>query len=96
MTNLATMYPYLSDLAPGDRIKTVKVFKDFDGQLIPVGSVWTFESYSYFVYDGGYTFTFEEGVMRMAEISNGEDSYVINHAPEYFELIQGDPKDTWS
>lgn len=90
------MYPYLSDLVPGDRIKAIKSFKDFDGQMIAVDSVWTFKSCTYFAYDGGYTFAFEEGGMRMAEISSGEDSYVIDHAPEYFELIKGDPKDTWS
>ncbi len=33
------MYPYLSDLTPGDRIKTIKGFKDFDGQMIAVDSV---------------------------------------------------------
>lgn len=82
------MYQHLSDLVQGDKIKTIKSFKDFDGQEIPLGSEWTFKSYSYFVYDGGYTFTFEEGGMRMAEISTGEDYYVVDHAAEYFELIK--------
>jgi hypothetical protein len=81
------MFKYLSDLAPGNKIKTIKGFKDFDGQLIPLGSEWTFIAYDYFVYDGGYTFKFEEGVIRMAEISKEEDSYVIDHATEYFKLI---------
>lgn len=90
------MFRYLSDLLPGDKIKTIKDFKDFDGQEIPFGSIWTFREYNYFVYDGGYTFTFEEGVMRMAEISTGEDSYVIDHATEYFEVTKSPPKDTWT
>jgi hypothetical protein len=81
----------LNDLLRGDRIKVIKEFKDFDNQLIPVDSEWTFKEYTYFPYDGGYTFYFEEGVMRMAEISD-PDYYVFSHAPEFFVLIT----DTWT
>ena len=89
------MYSNLSDLAQGDKIKVVKEFKDFDSEIIPVGSEWTFDEYTYFPYDGGYTFYFEEGTMRMAEISP-EDYYVFSHANEYFVLIAGKIKDTWT
>ncbi len=77
----------LDELIKGQRIKVIKSFLDFDGQKIEVNSVWTYSEYSYFPYDGGYTFYFEEGVMRMAEISVGEDFYVFEHTSEYFELI---------
>ncbi len=85
------MYTSLNELIQGDRIRVIKDFKDFDGEAIPSGSEWTFKEYTYFPYDGGYTFYFEEGTMRMAEISP-EDSYVLSHASEYFILIT----DTWT
>lgn len=80
------MYSNLSDLAEGDKIKVIKEFKDFDSESIHVDSEWTFKEYTYFPYDGGYTFYFEEGVIRMAEISP-DDYYVFSHANEYFTLI---------
>ena len=91
------MYSNLSELVQGDRIKVIKEFKDFDNQVIPVGTEWTFIDYRYFPYDGGYTFNFKEGEMRMAEISEA-DYYVLNHAAEFFMLItdHSTMKDTWS
>lgn len=81
----------LCDLVCGDRIKVIKEFKDFDNQIVPIDSEWTFNEYTYFPYDGGYTFYFNEGVMRMAQISE-EDYYVFNHPNEFFVLIT----DTWT
>lgn len=90
------MYSNLSDLIQGDKIKVLKEFKDFDNETISVGSERTFNEYTYFPYDGRYTFYFEEGTMRMVEISSGEDSYVLSHANEYFVLIVGKITDTWT
>lgn len=73
-------------LRPGQRVRVIQSFRDFDGDEIQEGSEWTFESYSYFAYDGGYTFTFKEGGMRMAEISP-EDYQVFLNAERYFALI---------
>ena len=73
-------------LKKGQRVRVTESFRDFDGDLVKAGSEWTFESYSYFVYDGGYTFTFKEGVMRMAEISPNDYQVFLN-AERYFELI---------
>jgi hypothetical protein len=81
------MHQNLNDLIEGEKIKVIKEFKDFDNQLIPIGSEWTFKKYTYFPYDGGYTFYFAEGVMRMAEISE-EDYYVFNHSNEFFEFVK--------
>lgn len=81
------MYQFLNDLVENNKIKVIKEFKDFDNQIIPVGSEWTFEKYDYFPYDGGYTFYFKEGTMRMAEISDA-DYYVFTHASEYFVLLK--------
>ena len=91
------MYSNLNDLVLGDRIKVIKEFKDFDNQVLSVGTEWTFIDYRYFPYDGGYTFNFKEGEMRMAEISEA-DYYVFNHAAEYFMLItdRSTMKDTWT
>jgi Domain of unknown function (DUF3601) len=76
----------LDELIKGQKIKVIKPFVDFDGQKIELGSEWTYDRYSYFPYDGGYTFYFNEGVMRMAEISP-EDYYVFEHTSEFFEQI---------
>ncbi len=89
------MYSNLSYLVQGDKIKVIKEFKDFDNEVIPVGSEWTFNEHTYFPYDGGYTFYFKEGAMRMAEISP-DDYYVLCHANEFFVLVAGTIKDTWS
>ena len=89
------MYSQLNDLVAGDKIRVIKEFKDFDGKAIPVDSIWTFKEYSYFPYDGGYTLYFDEGTMRMAEISES-DYYVFSHAHEYFVLLPAVPKDTWT
>lgn len=76
----------LEELSKGQKIKVIKSFVDFDGQKMEEGSEWTFDRFSYFPYDGGYTFYFDEGVMRMAEISP-EDYYVFEHVSEFFVLI---------
>lgn len=77
----------LDDLVKGQKIRVIKSFQDFDGTKIEEGSEWTFDSYTYFAYDGGYTFTFNEGDMRMAEISP-DDYYVFEHMEEFFEMIE--------
>ncbi len=76
----------LDELIRGQKVRVIKSFQDFDGEKIGEGSEWTFDNYTYFPYDGGYTFYFNEGVMRMAEISP-EDYYVFEHTSEFFELI---------
>ena len=80
------MIDRISDLAEGQKIKVIKSFNDFDGKEIKVGSVWTFRSYTYFIYDGGYTVSFDEGVMRLAEIDH-ETDYVLSNFNEFFEVI---------
>lgn len=64
------MYSSLDDLVAGDRIKVIKEFSDFDNQLIPLESEWTFKNYTYFPYDGGYTFYFEEGSCAWPRFQN--------------------------
>lgn len=80
------MYSHMTDLMAGDRLRVIHPFKDFDGNSIGEGTVWTFISYSYFPYDEGYTFTFHEGVIRLAGIDDGNVE-VLENASRYFELL---------
>ncbi|NJN43131.1 MAG: DUF3601 domain-containing protein [Flammeovirgaceae bacterium] len=72
------MITHISNLTEGQKIKVIKGFKDFDRKEIKAGSIWTFRSYSYFIYDGGYTVSFNEGVMRLAEIDHETDNVLSN------------------
>ncbi len=80
------MPQYLSELSKGQKIKVLKEFFDFDTDKIEAGRILTFRDYNYFPYDGGYTFNFEEGVIRLAEI-DGDNERVLNNFSEYFELV---------
>ena len=75
----------LTELKEGQRIKVIQQFTDFDGDAIEVDSLWTFRSYSYFPYDGGYTFNFIEGTIRLAELSDANRD-VLNGFSNYFVL----------
>ncbi len=76
----------LDGLSKGQKIKVIKGFIDFDHDKIEAGRILTFNEYSYFPYDGGYTFQFEEGTIRLAEI-DAENERVLNNFSEYFELV---------
>ena len=80
------MASHLSDLTNGTKVKVIKNFVDFDGQEINEGTTWTYLSKDYFVYDGGYTFKFAEGVIRLAEIDVKND-YVLTHFSEFFTIV---------
>jgi Domain of unknown function (DUF3601) len=77
----------LSELKAGQQIKVTQAFLDFDGQKIAVDSQWTFREYNYFPYDGGYTFYFEKGIIRLAEIDD-MNSLVLNSFASYFVLLE--------
>ena len=78
--------PQLSDLVKGEKIKVIKEFLDFDKYKVEAGRLLTFKEYSYFAYDGGYTFDFEEYGFRLAEIDE-DNLQVLNRFSEYFEVI---------
>ena len=81
------MISNLTDLKTGQKIKVIQSFLDFDHDKIEEGTEWTFIKYSYFPYDGGYTFEFQEGGMRFAEID--PSSYQVMNSPSaFFELIE--------
>lgn len=81
------MPQYLSELVKGQKVKVIKEFLDFDKYKIEAGRILTFKEYNYFVHDGGYTFSFEETVIRLAEIDGGNER-VLNSFSEYFEMIE--------
>lgn len=77
----------LSDLKAGERIKVTQEFLDFDGQKIAIDSQWTFKEYTYFPYDGGYTFYFDQGVIHLAEVDD-MNSIVLNSFSGFFTLLE--------
>jgi hypothetical protein len=76
----------LTDLIGGQRIRVTQEFLDFDGDKIEVGTSWTFKEFTYFPYDGGYTFYFEEGGIRLAEIEENNRA-VLGSFSSFFELV---------
>lgn len=76
----------LTELQPGDRIRVIRGFTDFDGIAWPEGQVLEYVGYSYFPYDGGYTFRFVEGTLRLAHLDEAND-HVIRRPEEYFVRV---------
>lgn len=86
------MKKHLTDLIKGQKVTVIKNFLDFDNQVVEKGTTLTFSNYSYFPYDGGYTFDFEEGGFRLAEIDGGNRT-VLDNFNEFFEITI---EDTWT
>ena len=76
-----------TNLLPGQKIRIIKSFKDFDNAEIMEGTILTFVDYEYFPYDGGYTFKFQECEIRLAEISP-EDTIILQRPWDYAELLK--------
>lgn len=74
----------VTSMQPGARYRVVQDFKDFDGTPFRAGTVLTFEGYSYFPYDGGYTISFREGGLRLAEIDAANRPVLENHGNAFF------------
>ena len=80
------MIQNLSDLKPGQKLRVIQDFYDFDKDLVDLNTVWTFKKSSYFPFDGGYIFEFEEGGIRLAEI-DPENVQVLQNPGAYFVLV---------
>jgi len=76
----------LTDLATGDRVRVIRGFTDFDGVEWREGQELEYIQYSYFPYDGGYTFQFVEGTLRLAYLSDENDE-VLRSQGEYFARV---------
>ena len=75
------------ELNPGERIRVKTTFTDFDGDEVAAGTVLTFRDRSYFPYDGGHTWMFEERTIRLAEIAD-QDAIIGNEGGVYFERAE--------
>lgn len=76
-----------SAMRAGERYRVARTFTDFDGQVLEQGRVLTFQSYSFFPYDGGYTACFDESVVRLAEISVN-NCEVLRALDSYLERLE--------
>ena len=74
------------ELREGQSIQVIKSFTDFDGLEIEAGTKLTFLTYSYFPYDDGYTFKFNEMDFRLAGISS-KNQHVLSNFSTYFQLM---------
>ena len=74
----------LASLHRGARIRVRKTFLSFDGDTIASGRELTFVRYTYFPYDDGYTFTFEEAGFRLSGNRPGNDAVLENADGTYF------------
>jgi Domain of unknown function (DUF3601) len=74
----------INTMEPGVRYRVVQSFETFDGDTIDEGVVLTFQGYSYFPYDGGYTIQFAERGFRLAEISDANNRVLANEGNVYF------------
>jgi hypothetical protein len=77
----------INTMEPGVRYRVVQSFETFDGDTIDEGLVLTFQGYSYFPYDGGYTIQFVERGFRLAEISAANDRVLTNEDNAYFAPV---------
>jgi hypothetical protein len=76
----------LTDLQRGDQIRVIRGFTDFDGVAWVEGQALEYIDYSYFPYDGGYTFRFAEATLRLAYLDDGND-HIIRNPDEYFVRV---------
>jgi hypothetical protein len=76
----------LTHLQPGDRLRVIQGFTDFDGVAWAEGQRLEFVDYGYVPYDGGYTFTFREGTLRLAHLDAANDR-VLRSPEEYFARV---------
>jgi hypothetical protein len=77
---------YLTHLTKGQRIRVVQRFETFDKDWIEAGLIYTFTGYSFFPYDDGYTFMFEEGAFRLSG-NFPENLDVLGNFDTYFVLL---------
>jgi hypothetical protein len=78
-----------SDMKPGERYRVLKTFEDFDGNMVEAGTCLTFQDYSYFPYDGGYTVRCTERVIRLAEI-RPENHEILRSLAQHFVRLDDD------
>lgn len=77
------------DLEPGKEYKVIKEFKDYDGDIIPVGWKGCYRAYNYFPYDDGLSLAFDTDdglcLIRLQMIPDAHDE-IGNNLMQYFQL----------
>jgi hypothetical protein len=76
----------LSHLRPGERVLVRTAFRTFDGDEIESGRTLTFLGYTFFPYDDGYTFSFEEGGFRLSGLVAENEAVMLNDGERYFVM----------
>lgn len=76
----------LTDLRPGDRLRVIRGFTDFDGVAWAEGQALEYVDHGYFPYEGGYTFSFREGTLRLASVDSG-NRVVLRRPEEFFARV---------
>jgi len=82
---------HVSKFEPGDRITIEQSFTDYDGLQWDRGTVLLYGAQSYFPYEGGYTLTFDKGVMRIAENVDAHGVIIRNEAQAFFRVERASP-----
>jgi hypothetical protein len=73
-------------LQPGDTVRVVKTFRDFDRREVNAGTTLTFERSEFLPYHGGYTFYFQGGfVVRLCENEPQDELILGAPAGAFFE-----------
>ncbi len=76
----------LTELRPGDRLRVIRGFTDFDGVSWAEGQSLEYVDSSYFPYEGGYTLTFSEGTLRLAHLDPANDR-VLRRPEDFFVRV---------
>ena len=76
----------LTHLRPGERVLVRTAFRTFDGGEIAAGRTFTFVGYTFFPYDDGYTFSFEEGGFRLSGLVAENEAVLVNEGERYFVM----------
>jgi hypothetical protein len=75
------------DFFPGQAVRVVQSFKDFDDQEISAGQTLRLVSKNYFSYDDGHTLTFDGKQIRLSGNVPEEAPIIDNAAAAYFEPV---------
>lgn len=74
----------INTMVAGVRYRVVQAFQTFDGETIAEGTVLTFDSYTYFPFDGGYSIRFAERGFALAEVNAANAHVLANEGNAYF------------
>lgn len=81
------MIDSITTLNTGDSIEVICDFKDYDGKLWIKGTVFSkFQQLNCVPYHGGYTFYFENAVLRLCDLE-ADNCDVLFKSANYFRIV---------